>query len=117
MDTNYIKKDGFSNPDTEGFFKKHWNEDLMEATCRARKHCGVCFCAFIFVDSVEDKMVPIWGSTMHANRIKSDGFSNPGAQRYFAENWSDDRFSKESEERKCCGFCRYGHYLECEDYP
>jgi hypothetical protein len=56
MDTNYIKKDGFSNPDTERFFKKHWNGDLMEATCRARKHCGVCFCAFIFVDSVEDNL-------------------------------------------------------------
>jgi hypothetical protein len=56
MDTNYIKKDGFSNPDTERFFKKHWNEDLMAATCRARKHCGVCFCGFIFVDSVEDNL-------------------------------------------------------------
>ena len=36
MDSNYIKKDGFSNPDTERFFQKHWNEDLMDATCSAR---------------------------------------------------------------------------------
>jgi hypothetical protein len=56
MDSNYIKKDGFSNPDTERFFNKHWKEDLMEATCRARKHCGVCFCGFIFVDSAEDNL-------------------------------------------------------------
>ena len=56
MDTNYIRKDGFSNPDTERFFQKHWNEDLMDATCSARKHCGVCFCGVIFVDSVEDNL-------------------------------------------------------------
>jgi hypothetical protein len=78
MDSNYIKKDGFSNPDTEGFFKKHWNEDLMEATCRARKHCGVCFCAFIFVDSVEDNL---WMLCIHEESpyyLETGRFLKPG---------------------------------------
>jgi hypothetical protein len=53
---------------------------------------------------------------MDTNYIKSDGFSNPDTQRYFVENWPDERFCKESDERKCCGFCLYGHFLEFTDY-
>ena len=33
---------------------------------------------------------------MNTNRIKSDGFSNPATQRYFVENWSDDRYCEDS---------------------
>ena len=54
---------------------------------------------------------------MNTNRIKRDGFSNPATQRYFVENWSDDRYCEDIEERKCCGFCRNAHFVECEGYP
>jgi hypothetical protein len=51
MNTNYVRKDGFSNPDTERFFQQHWGEEQMWAVCNALKHCGICDYGFEVVDS------------------------------------------------------------------
>ncbi len=56
MDTNYVRKDGFSNPDTERFFKQHWTPEQMFAVCDALKHCGVCDYAFEIVDTPQEHL-------------------------------------------------------------
>ena len=51
MDTNYIKKDGFSNPATEGFFKVNWDEYRKHAFCLQGRHCGLCVHAHLLIES------------------------------------------------------------------
>ena len=50
MDTNFIKKDGFSNPDTERVFKS-WRTDQGEAVVEATKDCGACLRSLCLVDA------------------------------------------------------------------
>ena len=56
MDRNYIRKDGFSNPDTERFFKENWNEERMMALCQGNKHCGRCIHAHLLIESPEENL-------------------------------------------------------------
>ena len=57
MDTNYIKKDGFSNPDTERVFKSR-PRDQGEAVVEATKDCGACLWAYYLMDApAEDEWV------------------------------------------------------------
>ena len=50
MDTNYIRKDGFSNPATERLFRANWEEGRMHAFCSAGKHCGLCIHSHLLID-------------------------------------------------------------------
>ena len=54
MDTNYIRKDGFSNPTTERLFRANWEEGRMHAFCSAGKHCGLCIHAHLLIESPID---------------------------------------------------------------
>ena len=47
MNTNYIKQDGFSNPDTERLF---WKEQRHRC-CRDGKQCGVCAHSHLLIES------------------------------------------------------------------
>ena len=54
MDTNQIKKDGFSNPDTEQLFDQQWDHERMLSEYRARKDCGWCRDRVFIVDAPEE---------------------------------------------------------------
>jgi hypothetical protein len=56
MDTNYIKKDGFSNPDTERLFES-WSDARVAATVKSLKDCGACVFANFLVDSPNEYVV------------------------------------------------------------
>ena len=56
MNSNYVRNDGFSNPETERFFKQHWGPEQMWAVCNALKHCGVCGFGFEIVDSPQERL-------------------------------------------------------------
>ena len=50
VDTNYIKKNGFSNPDTERVYKS-WRPTQREAVVEGTKDCGACLWALDLVDA------------------------------------------------------------------
>src|SRR6266545_7612958 len=52
---------------------------------------------------------------MNTNKIKTDGFSNPETERFFAEQWDDERLLKQGEEEKHCGFCNHCFFLKSEE--
>ena len=53
MDSNIIKKDGFSNPATQRLFES-WSEDQVWAGIDANQECGTCLCALFLVDAPGD---------------------------------------------------------------
>jgi hypothetical protein len=42
VNTNRIKWDAFSNPDTEHFYKEIWTEERAEKAADEDKICGLC---------------------------------------------------------------------------
>lgn len=56
MDTNFIRKDGFSNPDTERLFREKWDEERMDAVCAINRHCGMCLACEFLVESPEENL-------------------------------------------------------------
>lgn len=40
MNTNFLRKDGFSNPETKRLFEEHWNDDVTDEQCK--RMCGLC---------------------------------------------------------------------------
>ena len=56
MDANYIRKDGFSNPETERFFAQHWDAERMQGQCEALEHCGICVHSYYLIDSPQDRL-------------------------------------------------------------
>ena len=50
MNRNLIKKDGFSNLDTQRFYES-WTEEWQERNAEQEKHCGFCLhCHFLLED-------------------------------------------------------------------
>ena len=50
MNRNLIKKDGFSNLDTQRFYES-WTEEWQERNSEQDKHCGFCLhCHFLLED-------------------------------------------------------------------
>ena len=50
MNANRIKRDGFSNPETEGAYQS-WPEEKEEKDAEQKKHCGFCsHCFFLPAD-------------------------------------------------------------------
>src|SRR4051794_8736669 len=50
MDTNYIRKDGFSNPETERLYKT-WDRERGMASLESRQNCGACLDRYSLIDS------------------------------------------------------------------
>ena len=50
MNCNRIKSEGFSNPETERFFKAHWTYERQMREMETQKTCGFCLCAIPIAD-------------------------------------------------------------------
>jgi hypothetical protein len=46
MNTNRIKTDGFSNPETERYFREGWTQERSEKELQEEKVCALCRRAF-----------------------------------------------------------------------
>jgi hypothetical protein len=53
MNTNCIRKDGFSNPATERLYKS-WSRHQVFASLEALQDCGSCLSGLTIFDSAED---------------------------------------------------------------
>lgn len=98
MNTNLIKKDGFSNPDTKRLFEEHWNDELSDEQCK--KLCGLCNHGFFLDPPDLDWVLCLNRDGPHAFETVSSLFTCPAHEPTEEEpdplNFDPSRFPPES---------------------